>query len=40
LSQVPYHEIEHQPIELPDRVFNPDYLRQPVPDEMYVPEIY
>ncbi|SAK90364.1 polyphosphate kinase [Caballeronia fortuita] len=40
LSQVPYHEIEHQPIELPDRVFNPDYLRQPVPDEMYVPEVY
>ncbi|SAK58916.1 polyphosphate kinase [Caballeronia pedi] len=40
LSQVPYHEVEHQQIELPDRVFNPDYLRQPVPDEMYVPEIY
>ncbi|BBU29778.1 polyphosphate kinase 2 [Burkholderia sp. THE68] len=40
LSQVPYHEIEHQQIELPARVFNPDYLRQPVPDEMYVPEIY
>ncbi|BAN25591.1 polyphosphate kinase 2 [Caballeronia insecticola] len=40
LSQVPYHEIEHQPITLPDRVFNPDYLRQPVPDEMYVPEVY
>ncbi|WP_250515295.1 polyphosphate kinase 2 [Caballeronia sp. INDeC2] len=40
LSQVPYHEIEHEPIKLPDRVFNPDYLRQPVPDEMYVPEVY
>ncbi|SAL58666.1 polyphosphate kinase [Caballeronia peredens] len=40
LSQVPYHEVEHQPITLPDRVFNPDYLRQPVPDEMYVPEVY
>ncbi|BCQ25618.1 polyphosphate kinase 2 [Caballeronia sp. NK8] len=40
LSQVPYHEIGHQQIELPARVFNPDYLRQPVPDEMYVPEIY
>ncbi|SAK47438.1 polyphosphate kinase 2 [Caballeronia ptereochthonis] len=40
LSQVPYHEIDHQPITLPDRVFNPDYLRQPVADEMYVPEVY
>jgi hypothetical protein len=25
---------------LPDRVFNPDYLRQPVPEELYVPEVY
>jgi polyphosphate kinase len=40
LSQVPYHDVEHQPIELPARVFNPDYLRQPVPDDMYVPEVY
>jgi polyphosphate kinase 2 len=40
LSQVPYHDIEHEPIKLPERVFNPDYLRQPVPDEMYVPEVY
>ncbi|KND58706.1 UDP-galactose-lipid carrier transferase [Candidatus Paraburkholderia schumanniana] len=27
LGQVPYHDVEHQPIKLPDRVFNPDYLR-------------
>jgi polyphosphate kinase len=40
LSQVPYTDVEHQPIELPDRVFNPDYLRQPVPEELYVPEVY
>ena len=40
LSQMPYHDVEHQPVTLPDRVFNPDYLRQPVADEMYVPEIY
>jgi hypothetical protein len=37
---VPYHDVEHDPIDLPARVFNPDYLRQPVPDEMYVPEVY
>ncbi|KND57006.1 UDP-galactose-lipid carrier transferase [Candidatus Burkholderia verschuerenii] len=40
LSQVLYHEVEHQPIDLPERVFNPDYLRQPVPEEMYVPDVY
>jgi polyphosphate kinase 2 len=40
LSQVPYHEIEHSTIELPARVFNEDYLRQPVPDNMMVPEVY
>jgi polyphosphate kinase len=40
LSQVPYTDVEHQPITLPERVFNPDYLRQPVPEEMYVPEVY
>ncbi len=37
-SQVPYTEIEHQPVLLPS-VFNPDYLRQPVPEDMYVPEV-
>jgi polyphosphate kinase 2 len=40
LSQVPYHEIEHPAIELPDRVYNDDYLRQPVPETMVVPEVY
>jgi hypothetical protein len=37
---VPYHEIEHAPIDLPARVYNDDYLRQPVPQNMIVPEIY
>jgi polyphosphate kinase len=40
LSQVPYHDVEHSTIELPSRVHNADYLRQPVPDDMMVPEIY
>jgi polyphosphate kinase 2 len=40
LSQVPYHEVEHSSITLPERVFNPDYLRQPVPEQMVVPEVY
>ena len=40
LSQIPYKEIEHPIITLPKRVHNPDYLRGPVPPEMYVPEVY
>ena len=40
LSQIPYQEIDHPEITLPARVHNPDYLRGPVPPEMYVPEIY
>jgi polyphosphate kinase 2 len=40
LGQLPYHETEHPPITLPARVRNPDYLRQPVPANMIVPEIY
>jgi polyphosphate kinase 2 len=40
LSQIPYQEIPHPEITLPARVHNPDYLRGPVPPEMYVPEIY
>ncbi|MBI1283549.1 MAG: polyphosphate kinase 2 [Thiobacillus sp.] len=40
LSQVPYGEIEHEPVELPARVFNPDYLRLPTPEEMIVPAVY
>lgn len=40
LSQIPYQEIDHPEIKLPARVHNPDYLRGPVPPEMYVPEIF
>ena len=40
LSRLPYQEIEHPTITLPQRVRNPDYLRHPVPDSMFVPEIY
>jgi polyphosphate kinase 2 len=40
LSQVPYHEVPHANIELPERVRNPDYIRHPVPTEMFVPEKY
>jgi polyphosphate kinase 2 len=40
LDQIPYREIDHPVIKLPSRVHNPDYLRGPVPPEMYVPEVY
>jgi polyphosphate kinase 2 len=40
LSQIPYEEIPHAPVVLPDRVHNPEYFRAPVPKDMYVPSIY
>jgi polyphosphate kinase 2 len=40
LSQFPYEEIQREPVVLPSRVRNPDYLRHPVPPELYVPERY
>jgi polyphosphate kinase len=40
LTQIPYQEVQHDPIVLPARVHNPDYHRTPVPKEMYVPAVY
>jgi len=40
LGQFDYHEIEKPAIHLPERVRNPDYIRQPVPASMLVPEVY
>lgn len=40
LQQIPYAEVPHDPITLPDRVFNPDYERKVLPDELYVPKVY
>jgi len=40
LAQMPYAEVAHAPIELPQRIRNEDYHRQPVPLEMHVPEVY
>jgi polyphosphate kinase len=40
LQQVPYREITHVAPEMPARVHNPDYLRGPIPKEMYVPAVY
>ncbi|CAH0338718.1 polyphosphate kinase 2 [Rhizobium sp. CECT 9324] len=40
LGQIPYESVPKEQVVLPDRVRNSDYLRHPVPQEMYVPEIY
>ncbi|MFT4243505.1 MAG: polyphosphate kinase 2 [Acidovorax sp.] len=40
LSQLPYQEVPRPVVALPARVRNPEYLRQPVPASMVVPEVY
>jgi polyphosphate kinase len=40
LAQIPYSETAHSPIELPERARSGGYERQPVPQEIYVPEVY
>jgi polyphosphate kinase 2 (PPK2 family) len=40
LSQLPYEKVDHTEIQLPKRVYHPDYIRHPVPPEMMVPTIY
>jgi len=40
LSLIPYEGVEHQPIVLPERVFDPSYERRTLPAELYVPENY
>jgi polyphosphate kinase 2 (PPK2 family) len=40
LSQIPYDDVPRAPVLLPERVHNADYLRAPVPGDMYDPAIY
>ncbi len=40
LEQIPYQEVVHETVELPQRIRNEDYIRQPVPDSIIVPERY
>ena len=39
LSQIPYQDVHHQKVSLPERRFNPDYERRVLPDELYVPKV-
>jgi polyphosphate kinase len=40
LSMVPYEPVSHETVNLPERVFNPDYERKVLPNKLYVPEVY
>ena len=40
LGQIPYQEVPHVTPVLPERVHNPNYIRGPIPREMYVPDRY
>jgi polyphosphate kinase 2 len=40
LKQMPYNEIKRPTIALPPREHHDDYVRRPVPKDMFVPEIY
>ncbi|WP_264211109.1 polyphosphate kinase 2 [Leisingera thetidis] len=40
LTRIPYEEVPSEKVVLPDRKYNPDYERQVLPDELYVPKVY
>lgn len=40
LTQIPYEDVPHEEIALPERVFNPEYEREVLPPELYVPKNY
>jgi polyphosphate kinase len=40
LSKIPYEDVPHTPVQLPERVFDPHYERQVLAPELYVPERY
>jgi polyphosphate kinase len=40
LSLIPYEEVPHQAVCLPERVFDPHYERRTLPVELYVPQRY
>ena len=40
LHQMPYQEVPHPEVVLPERVRHADYFRQPVPQSLIVPQVY
>jgi hypothetical protein len=40
LAKIPFTDVPHEEVELPDRVFNPNYERKVLPPRLYVPQKY
>ena len=40
LDQIPYDEVASEHITLPDRIFHPNYERETLPEELFVPKRY
>lgn len=40
LSQIPYQEIQRDEVVLPEREHRDNYQREPIPEDMYVPNVY
>ena len=40
LTQIPYGDVAHPPVHLPDRERHDDYTRHPVPPGMFVPSVF
>jgi hypothetical protein len=40
LAQIPYEDVPRAPVVLPDRVRHEDYIRNLVPQELYVPDVF
>ena len=40
LSQIPYTDVPHEEVQLPERVFNPNYERHALAPELFVPRVY
>jgi polyphosphate kinase 2 len=40
LTQVPYGDVTHPGVTLPDRIHDPAYRREKIPEELFVPKVY
>ncbi len=40
LATIPYGDVPHEEVMLPDRIFNPNYERKVLPPNLYVPQKY
>ena len=40
LTQIPYDDVAHTSVTLPDRIHDPAYARENIPEELFVPRVY